>query len=1008
MNCKNKRIISILIASGILLSPNNVQAMENTIDFINEDSKPIEDNIDEIAKEESIESEEDIVDTSDILEKNTILKENKEILADDLQNEDDTNIVEGLVYKVVLDDGQFVPDFIDNANEYETIKVTTNGSKKLVEKDYANLRSLGIPKIDLSSAQSDSIPDGAFAYLSTLKEFKFPKGITKIGDQAFMSCSGLTGKLELPDTLTDIGNLAFNFCSGLSGELKLPDSLVSIGERAFVSCTGFRGELVIPDSVTTIGDSVFGYCDGFKKLKLSESLKSIGANAFMGLTGLTGELIIPESVEFIGESAFEGCTGFSGNLILPDSLKTLSDGVFGGCTGFDGTLKLPDTLETIGFATFNGCTGFKGDLVIPNSVKTIGNRAFRDCEGFSGDLVIPNSVTTIGSYSFSGCKGLNGKLKIGDSVTNIETGAFYKCTGLSGELKLPNSITNIGTYAFAECNKFSGDIVIPNSLVTLGENVFKNTKNIEKVIIASGEGFEDSNYRKSIIDKLDKSKVLIDLPYNFTTVGTWLETEFADKLVKPVIKKIVDGEEVDYDNTPSEQIVLLLEVPYEEDDITVLKDENSYGLPAQIDGKYIFDKDGSYQVTIKTSTGTVSNITFEVKSVMVDDDIVNPNPDAPNAPDENPVEPEPPSQPSIDDVLNEGGEGSSAKPFVLKVNTLDGLEKTLKTIVNSGSGVALSRLGEVVDNGSEVIYKLHIVDGVYGYYVDIKVDKTKTELTELLDRIYVIVEEDDEGQVPPNNKPEELPPVTPEQPNVPEGDSGDDIRPEEPDVPGDNNEDNQNPDSPNAPDDGGSDDENNSGTPEDTIRPEDDIIENLPQIEGIEFGEGNASIGNPLSIKVTTLDGLKELLDLTSTSNLNVDSVKQVDDDNDFLVYLLELTKNSNARAQKSYFIEIKVAKTNQEVINKLEDLVEQDNINNETNNDAVLDEELNNNSSNNNNNNSTNNNVSNNNSENTSNESNKEESPKTYDGGVSSYILSGIGSIALLSILKKKSMRKK
>ena len=51
MNCKNKKIISMLIASGILLSPNNAQAMESMVDFINEDSKTIEENIGKIEKE---------------------------------------------------------------------------------------------------------------------------------------------------------------------------------------------------------------------------------------------------------------------------------------------------------------------------------------------------------------------------------------------------------------------------------------------------------------------------------------------------------------------------------------------------------------------------------------------------------------------------------------------------------------------------------------------------------------------------------------------------------------------------------------------------------------------------------------------------------------------------------------------------------------------------------------------------------------------------------------------
>ena len=163
MNCKNKKIISILIASGILLSPNNPQAMESMVDFINEDSKAIEENIDKIEKEEAI------------------------------QSEDDTNIVPGLVHEIILGDGEFVPDLTNNPEGYETIKVKTTGNKKLVEQDYANLRYSRIPKIDLSSAQSDSIPDRAFYSSSALKEFKFPQGITSIGEEAFMSCMGLSG-----------------------------------------------------------------------------------------------------------------------------------------------------------------------------------------------------------------------------------------------------------------------------------------------------------------------------------------------------------------------------------------------------------------------------------------------------------------------------------------------------------------------------------------------------------------------------------------------------------------------------------------------------------------------------------------------------------------------------------------------------------------------------------------------------------------------------------------------
>ncbi|MDY3002572.1 MAG: DUF5011 domain-containing protein [Romboutsia timonensis] len=212
-------------------------------------------------------------------------------------------------------------------------------------------------------------------------------------------------------------------------------------------------------------------------------------------------------------------------------------------------------------------------------------------------------------------------------------------------------------------------------------------------------------------------------------------------------------------------------------------------------------------------------------------------------------------------------------------------------------------------------------------------------------------------------------------------------------------------------------------------KPEDSIIENLPQIEGIEFEQGNATIESPLSVKVETVEGLKELLNLTEESNFTVDNAEEVKEDDNFLIYLIKITKNSVARAseyhiatartEESYFIEVKVAKDNQEVIEHLESIVDKDNTNNENDtvvedstnneNDTIVEDKPNNNTPDKNEN-SSSNNTSNNNSNNlgdNSNETNtnKEENPKTYDGGVGSYILSGIG---LLSIFNKRNRRKK
>ena len=193
-------------------------------------------------------------------------------------------------------------------------------------------------------------------------------------------------------------------------------------------------------------------------------------------------------------------------------------------------------------------------------------------------------------------------------------------------------------------------------------------------------------------------------------------------------------------------------------------------------------------------------------------------------------------------------------------------------------------------------------------------------------------------------------------------------------------------------------------------KPEDDMIENLPQIEGIEFGQGDATIESPLSVKVNTIDGLKELLNHTEKSNFTISNAEEVKEDGNFLIYLLKITKKSILRTEESYFIEVKVAKDNKEVIKHLESIVDKDNENNTIGEDKPNNNTPNNNesSSSNNTNNNSNSSSNNNNLDNNSNQANKEENPKTYDGGIGSYILSGIGSIGLLSILNKKKKRKK
>lgn len=59
--------------------------------------------------------------------------------------------------------------------------------------------------------------------------------VTKIGNGAFDSCTGITS-IDLPETVREIGKEAFRACSGLAS-VYLPPAVQAIGEDAFAGCS---------------------------------------------------------------------------------------------------------------------------------------------------------------------------------------------------------------------------------------------------------------------------------------------------------------------------------------------------------------------------------------------------------------------------------------------------------------------------------------------------------------------------------------------------------------------------------------------------------------------------------------------------------------------------------------------------------------------------------------------------------------------------------------------------
>ena len=74
----------------------------------------------------------------------------------------------------------------------------------------------------------------AFAGCAGLNELRLGRGIKKIEDKAFASCSSLKS-VEIPGTVEVVGEYAFDWCSGLN-ELRVGRGIKKIENGAFQSC----------------------------------------------------------------------------------------------------------------------------------------------------------------------------------------------------------------------------------------------------------------------------------------------------------------------------------------------------------------------------------------------------------------------------------------------------------------------------------------------------------------------------------------------------------------------------------------------------------------------------------------------------------------------------------------------------------------------------------------------------------------------------------------------------
>ena len=119
------------------------------------------------------------------------------------------------------------------------------------------------------------------------------------------------------------------------------DGITSIGNDAFIGCTGLKS-IVIPDRVTSIGGGAFDGCRSLASVTIGNSVTSIGEYAFSECSALKS-VTIPNSVTSIGGGAFDGCRSLA-SVTIPGGVTSIEYWIFAYCSSL--------TSVTIGDKTY--------------------------------------------------------------------------------------------------------------------------------------------------------------------------------------------------------------------------------------------------------------------------------------------------------------------------------------------------------------------------------------------------------------------------------------------------------------------------------------------------------------------------------------------------------------------------------------------------------------------------------------------------------------------------------
>jgi hypothetical protein len=198
----------------------------------------------------------------------------------------------------------------------------------------------------------------AFYGCASLTSVTIGSGVGSIGEGAFLGCARLTAITvdALNSVYASVAGVLFNTSqaaliqcpAGKSGPYTIPDYVTRIGDNAFYNCSGLTA-VTIPDAVGSIGDHAFCGCSSLSSARIPDGVFIIGASTFQGCFSLDS-VTIGTNVSSVGAYAFSGCASLK-NVTLGSAVTNIGDHAFERCTQLT-AVYLEGNAPTVGSFVF--------------------------------------------------------------------------------------------------------------------------------------------------------------------------------------------------------------------------------------------------------------------------------------------------------------------------------------------------------------------------------------------------------------------------------------------------------------------------------------------------------------------------------------------------------------------------------------------------------------------------------------------------------------------------------